>query len=135
MAKKKSDLQSLLTDTDGIKGVLREESEIPKKEEVEVRASQGLKNEEANSMVNENEYIQSPDLYLPFSTAMRADLYLKLKRIEYWNRTTIKRELERLIEDFVDTQTASKKPLPVEERNKLKQLKTAKDYIKLRLKK
>ena len=128
MAKKKSDLQSLLTDTDGIKGVLREEVIVDDK--TENSSVKEIKIDASQSSINENEYLQSLDLYLPFSTAIRADLYLKLKRIEYWDRTTIKRELERLIEDFVNNQSASKKSLPVEERNKLKQLKSAKDYIK-----
>ncbi|MFD1753579.1 hypothetical protein ACFSC6_00070 [Rufibacter sediminis] len=130
MAKKKSDLQALLSDADGIKGALQAvEKPIEANPEI-IRV--GSSEEPTESGISENDYLESRDLHLPFSTAIRADLYLKLKRVEYWDRTTIKKIIETVVEDYVNSTPTSKKSLPEGERAKLKQLKTAKDYNKSR---
>lgn len=75
----------------------------------------------------EQDYLDSTE-YLPYSTALRADVYLKLKRLEYWSRTPMKDIIENSLLLAFEHLTDSEKELPVGERAKLKQLKTAKDY-------
>ena len=84
------------------------------------------------SPINEADYLKG-ELVLPFSTSLRSDLYLKMKRVEYWNRMNVREVLEEALTEYLNKQPASKKKLPAKERNKLKQLKTAKEYFNERI--
>lgn len=88
-------------------------------------------NSEELSPIKEKDYLGNEAL-LPFSTSLKADLYIKLKRLEYWQRTSVKEILEEALTNYLDQQPSTKKPLPVKERNKLKQLKTAREYYATR---
>lgn len=84
---------------------------------------------------SEDIYLESTDQYLPFSTSLRADQYLKLKRLEYWSRMSIREIIENMMELTLDKFPDANKELPESERAKLKQLKTANDYYQSRIKK
>ena len=70
------------------------------------------------------------DKYLPFSSSIRADHYLKLKRLEYHSKQTIRQILEKALELYLNPkkQPQVHKPLPPTEAAKMKPLKTALDY-------
>lgn len=91
--------------------------------------------EEIGSSIREQDYLDAVDSLLPFSTLLRADVYLKLKRMEYWSRTSIREIIENALVKELEGKLETKKALPVKERNKLKQLKTAGDYLKDRIEK
>jgi hypothetical protein len=77
---------------------------------------------------DEKLYLEATEQYLPFSTSLRADQYLKLKRLEYWSRMSIREIVENMMDLTLDKFPDSKKKLPESERAKLKQIKTANDY-------
>jgi hypothetical protein len=81
---------------------------------------------------NEEAYLNATDIYLPFSNSIRADLYLKLKRIEFHRKQSMRSILEDLIEEFVKNEHNSKKPLPEAKIKKLKILRSATEYYHLR---
>ncbi|RNI30928.1 hypothetical protein EFA69_06455 [Rufibacter immobilis] len=76
----------------------------------------------------ESHYENEKNKFLPFSTSMRADLYLGLKRLEYHDKRTIRSILEEALEMYLKKQPHAKQPLPEKEAKKLKPMKTAIDY-------
>lgn len=88
------------------------------------------KPKEGKAFIDEQDYLDAFDKFLPFSTSLRADLYLKLKRYEYWGRTSVREILEEALEEHLKRKPDTEKALPAKEANKLKQLKTAQDYRK-----
>ncbi|WP_299988815.1 hypothetical protein [uncultured Pontibacter sp.] len=82
----------------------------------------------------EEQYLEATDQYLPFSTSLRADQYLKLKRLEYWNRMSQREIIENIMDLALNNLPNVDKELPESERAKLKQLKTANDYYHIRAK-
>ncbi|RDV11466.1 hypothetical protein DXT99_24720 [Pontibacter diazotrophicus] len=54
---------------------------------------------------------------IPFSTIMRADLYLKAKRVEYWDRTSLREIImETALEAYLKDNPSTQMPLPIKER-------------------
>jgi hypothetical protein len=79
------------------------------------------------SAPTEAQYLNS-DKYLPFSNSIRADLYLKLKRLEFHSGKSIRFVLEEMMESYLALQPQAYMELPEKEVQKLKQLKSALDY-------
>lgn len=80
--------------------------------------------------ISEADYLNAIDVLLPFSTILRADLYLKAKRVEYWDRTSLREIIEQALETHLDGNPSTDTPLPLKERKKLKPLKRPWDYRK-----
>ncbi len=86
--------------------------------------------EQEQGQIREQDYLEAGDVLLPFSTILRADLYLKAKRVEYWDRTTLREILETALEQYLNGKTSTSRALPEKERSKLKPLKRPWDYRK-----
>jgi hypothetical protein len=133
MAKRKINIEALSDDvlysvsTPNLKKDVKEEKRgrpVISKEEATADVFTGVPTEEV--------YLQSYDMYLPFSTNIRADLYLKLKRIEFHKKHSIRVILEDLLEKFIDSEPSAETPLPEHKVKKLKQLKSPIEYYHLR---
>lgn len=79
--------------------------------------------------ISEQDYLDA-DVLLPFSTLLRSNLYLKAKRVEYWDRISLREIMETALEEYLKDKPATGTPLPVKERKKLKALKRPWDYRK-----
>lgn len=86
--------------------------------------------EQEEGGISEQDYLEAGDVLLPFSTILRADLYLKAKRVEYWDRTSLREILEAALEAYLKDKSSTDSPLPAKERKKLKALKRPWDYRK-----
>ncbi|TXK26547.1 hypothetical protein FVR03_21735 [Pontibacter qinzhouensis] len=76
----------------------------------------------------EADYLDNKEFYLPFSTSLRADHYLLLKRIEYYDRLSIRELFEDILEQGLKNYPSRNKELPEKVVKKLKQLKSANMY-------
>ncbi|MHA6250052.1 hypothetical protein ACXYMU_19120 [Pontibacter sp. CAU 1760] len=86
--------------------------------------------QEQGGGISEQDYLDAHDVLLPYSTILRADLYLKAKRVEYWDRTSLREILETALEQYLKDKASTQTPLPEKERKKLKALKRPWDYRK-----
>lgn len=76
----------------------------------------------------EEHYIGVKDKFLPFSTSIRADLYLLLKRAEYHEKVKITKIINEVLEANLKKRPSTSKPLPEKEAAKMKSLITNKYY-------
>lgn len=101
-------------------------------EELDSEAIQtsSIQESELKDEINEDDYLNAKDTILPFSTILRADLYLKAKRVEYWDRLSLREILENALEEYLSNKPSTMTPLPSKEKKKLKALKRPWDYRK-----
>lgn len=122
--------------TSGLKTTGKSISELlytKEKLEENIQTEPALDNREKESdekEINEDDYLNAKDIILPFSTILRADLYIKAKRVEYWDRTSLREIIENALEEYLSGKTSTKTSLPLKERKKLKALKRPWDYRK-----
>lgn len=65
---------------------------------------------------------------LPYSTGLTAENYLLLKRLEFYEDTTITKMINEAVAKYVKRKPAAQKPLPEPLVKELKPLRTSKDY-------
>ena len=99
-------------------------------QELNIEANTTIQEEAKGEEINEEDYLSAKDTILPFSTILRADLYLKAKRVEYWDRSSLREILENALEQYLADKPSTEIPLPLNERKKLKALKRPWDYRK-----
>lgn len=80
----------------------------------------------------EEHYLCNTSDYLPWSTSLRADHYLALKRMEFHSGRSIREMVEEAMTKYLKKQPDAEKPLPEAEAAKLKVLLTARDRYWLR---